>query len=135
MFSSIVFSLLKWLVISANSDLRGKAKLPGSKDLFVDLAELFLEIRDRNHADDDVQNPSKKRKLHALQGAGDSSERIMLEAWKQGFWGAIPDISFSIPQRKKLRIEIGFLAEQGLRMRNIATDEIEFAVRWKDIRK
>lgn len=103
--------------------------------MFVDLAEFFVESRQGNHLHDDVQNPSKKRKLHALQGAGGSSERIMFEAWKQGFWGAIPDISFSIPQRKKLRMEVGFSAEQGLRARNVATDEIEFAVRWKDIRE
>lgn len=114
-----------------------KAQLPRIEELFIDLAEFVLQIRDASYANGDVQNPSKKRKLHASQGtaAGDSADRAMFEAWKQGSWGAIPDVSFSIPQRKKLRMEIGLLPEQGLRARNTASDEIEFAVGWKDIRK
>lgn len=115
-----------------------KAKLPRIEELFIELAEFIVQNRDASHANGDVQNPSKKRKLHASQGAaaaGGSAKRIMFEAWKEGSWGALPDISFSFPQRKKLRLEIGFLPEQGLRARNMASDEIEFAVRWKDIRK
>ncbi len=96
-----------------------------------------MEKQDGRLARGDVQAPfSKKRKLDASRGAsGGSAEKIMLEAWKEGTWGATNDISFSIPQRKKLLLEIGFLPEQGLRGRNVATDEIEFAVRWKDIRE
>lgn len=114
-----------------------KAQLPRIEELFIDLAEFIVQNRDVNHANGDAQNLSKKRKLNASQGAaaGDSAEKTMFEAWKQSSWGALPDISFSIPQRKKLRLEIGFLPEQGLRARNTASDEIEFAVHWKDIRE
>ena len=96
-----------------------------------------MQNRDTSYANGDAQNPSKKRKLHASQGVavGDAADRIMFEAWKQSSWGALPDISFSIPQRKKLCMEIGLLPEQGLRARNVASDEIELAVRWKDIGK
>ena len=96
-----------------------------------------MQNRDASHANGDVPNPSKKRKLNAPQGGatGGSAEKIMFEDWKLSSWGALLDISFSIPQRKKLRLEIGLLPEQGLRARNVASNEIEFAVRWKDIRK
>jgi hypothetical protein len=84
-----------------------------------------LEAGGRNG--DGTQVASKKRKLDALQDAAGRGGG--------GSWAAIKDISFSIPQRKKLLLEIGLLPEQGLRGRNVASDEIEFAVRWKDIRE
>lgn len=113
------------------------AQLPRIEELFIDIAEFIVQNRDASHANGDVPNPSKKRKLNAPQGSatGVSAEKIMFKDWKKGSWGALPDISFSIPQRKKLRLEIGLLSEQGLRARNVASDEIEFAVGWKDIRK
>lgn len=114
-----------------------KAKLPRVEELFIDLAEFIVQNRNTRLTNDDVQNPSKKRKLNASQGAaaGGFANQIMFEAWKESSWGALPDISFSIPQRKKLRLEIGLLPKQGLRARNVASDEIEFAVQWKDLRK
>lgn len=121
-----------------------KAKLPRVEDLFIDIAEFILEKRNHPEAEgskhgygDDVQGAKKKRKLDALKdsGGGGGGGSVMFEAWKEGSWAAIKDISFSIPQRKKLSLEIGFLPEQGLRGRNVASDEIEFAVRWKDIRE
>ena len=107
------------------------------EELFIDIAQFIVKNRDASLANTSIPDRSKKRKLNASQSAATegSNEKMMFEDWKPSSFGALPDISFSIPQRKKLRLEIGFLPNQGLRARNAASDEIEFTVRWRDIRK
>ena len=103
--------------------------------MFIDVAKFIVENVTGNHPNEQEQNSSKKRKLNAGQAAADSAaDKIMYETWDQDSWAAFPDISFSIPQRKKLRLEIGDSSDQGLRARNGLTDDFEFAIRWKDIR-
>lgn len=114
-----------------------KVRLPRIEELFNDIAGFIVKSQETSQANSEVPNPAKKRKLNASQSAaaGSSAEKIIFEPWKDGSWSIVPEISFSIPQRKKLSLEIGFLPEQGLRARNTTSDEIEFGVRWKDIRK
>ena len=86
-------------------------------------------------------SPTKKRKLngeHPANGAGDGGGSRngedgghMSSEWKKCL--RIPDISFSVPQRKKLSLEIGALKSDGIRAVNPKTQVIEFSVSWKDI--
>ncbi|KAL8770348.1 MAG: hypothetical protein Q9209_003984 [Squamulea sp. 1 TL-2023] len=64
---------------------------------------------------------SKKRKLEAQISAADT-------------YDSITDISFSIPQRKKLKLEISRNTESGaIRGRNTTTGEVDFSIRYSDI--
>lgn len=51
--------------------------------------------------------------------------------WKKAL--QISDISFSVPQRKKLSLEIGASKSEGIRAVNPKTQAIEFSVSWRDI--
>ncbi|KAL8688352.1 MAG: hypothetical protein Q9224_004903 [Gallowayella concinna] len=65
--------------------------------------------------------PSKKRKLEVPTSTAESFD-------------SIADISFSIPQRKKLKLEISRHAEIGtIRGTNPTTGEAEFGIRYADI--
>ena len=67
---------------------------------------------------------SKKRKLEShIDGAVD---------WNQDSFFNFNDISFSIPQRKKLRLDIGKSSEQGIRATNPA-GETESFCKWSDV--
>ena len=72
------------------------------------------------------EHPTKKRKLDSTTGGN--------KEWDTGSFSTFNDISFSIPQRKKLKLEIGYSTEQGIRTVNGA-GEVEFSIQWADIRE
>lgn len=105
--------------------------------LFVDLAKF---IGDRSgptaeaHANGEGSSP-KKRKLDASQGTEVQGKSFLYEDWHTKTCSSITDMSFSIPQRKKLTLDIGTLKTQGIRARNPSTGAVEFGVSYQDIRK
>lgn len=105
--------------------------------LFVDLAN-FIDARSGQtaeaHPNGDGPSP-KKRKLDASQGNEVQGKSLLHEDWNTKTCSSINDLSFSIPQRKKLTLEIGTLTTQGLRARNPSTGAVEFGVSYQDIRK
>lgn len=105
--------------------------------LFVDIAK-FIDARSGQpaeaHANGDGSS-SKKRKLDASQGTEVQGKKFLHEDWNTKTCSPITDLSFSIPQRKKLTLEIGSLKSQGVRARNPSTGAVEFGVSYEDIRK
>ena len=68
---------------------------------------------------------SKKRKLeHRPNGS---------ESWDKGAYRTFKDVSFSIPQRKKLSLELGLSPKQGVRATS-GNGDTEFGVSWADVR-
>lgn len=68
-----------------------------------------------------MDHPSKKRKLEGTANAAD--------------WDKVQsysEISFSIPVRKKLKLEVGLLPDEGLRGKH--GDEIEVSTKWSAVR-
>lgn len=106
--------------------------------LFVDIARFIQDVNPVGAAqtlpNGDGQI-SKKRKLEVSLGAEVQGQGPSHQAWKSGSYSTIKDLSFSIPQRKKLTLDIGRLENQGLQARNSTTGDVEFALSWKDIRK
>ena len=72
------------------------------------------------------EHPSKKRKLDPPSAAS--------SYWDNGTFHSFNDISFSIPQRKKLKLDIGNSPKQGIRGRNAAGD-VETSVEWREVRE
>ena len=76
---------------------------------------------------------TKKRKLEdAPNGIQNKAGQ---EAWGTGLAATINDISFSVPVRKKLRLEIGSQAQQGVRAASMQTGDVEVEVRWRELGK
>ena len=85
---------------------------------------------------------SKKRKLN---GDGDTSQEPKQERpdgngisngpWRKESYCEIKEISFFVPQRKKLTLELGNLPDQGLRASNPSTGKPEFQVQWSDVQQ
>lgn len=104
------------------------AKNPEHESLFRDIA---LYITHLQHASSQEslkaqdEPPSKKRKLE--------HESIDPEGWEKGTVCEVADVSFSIPQRKKLKLGINKSASGGLRAIN-ASGASEFGVRWDCVR-
>lgn len=105
--------------------------------LFIDLAK-FIDVRSGQtaeaHANGDGSSP-KKRKLEASQVTEVQVKSFLHEDWNTKTCSSITELSFSIPQRKKLTLEIGTLKTQGVRARNPSTGAVEFGVSYQDIRK
>lgn len=113
------------------------AEYPKLEPLFVDLAK-FIDARSGQtaeaHANGDGSSP-KKRKIDASEGTEVHGKSFLHEDWNTKTFSSITDLSFSIPQRKKLTLEIGTLKTQGVRARNPSTGAVEFGVSYQDIRK
>lgn len=109
------------------------------ESLFVDIARFIQHVNPVGAAQTQPNGDgqiSKKRKLEISQGAAAEvqGQGPTHQTWRSGSYSTIKDLSFSIPQRKKLTLDIGHLENQGLRARNSA-GEVEFVLSWKDIRK
>lgn len=102
--------------------------------LFVDLAKFIDAQTAEAHANGDGSS-SKKRKLDSSQGTENQGISFLHEDWNTKTCSSINELSFSIPQRKKLTLEIGSLKSQGVRARNPSTGAVEFGVSYQDIRK
>ncbi|KAL8786080.1 MAG: hypothetical protein Q9195_008356 [Heterodermia aff. obscurata] len=102
------------------------AKHPQLGDLLGDVSQYIIALRGLSPLQGN--QPSKKRKLDSgVNGTGDQ-----YDIWNRGAYSTIKELSFTIPQRKKLNLDIGN-ATTGLRVKNVTTDEVEFAVHWQDV--
>lgn len=112
------------------------AENPKLEPLFVDIARFIQDVNPVGAAqtlpNGDGQI-SKKRKLEVSLGAEVQEQGPSHQTWKSGSYSTIKDLSFSIPQRKKLTLDIGCLENQGLQARNSTTGDVEFALSWKAI--
>ena len=99
------------------------AKAPEFENLFGDLAHYVQDIRHASTQSLKVQDelPSKKRKLE--------HRPIDTEGWNKENVCEVAEVSFSIPQRKKLKLSINKSASAGLRAINPSSTS-EFAVNW-----
>lgn len=95
--------------------------------LFGDIALYILDLKASSKSSDSG-NPSKKRKLEN----GRNGMAQTTSDWDTASYSTIKELSFTIPQRKKLHLEIGD-ASAGLRCRNPTTNEAECTIRWADI--
>ena len=81
---------------------------------------------------------TKKRRLNDTGDANEDRDSkhgngVSNGHWDKGTCSEIKEISFSVPQRKKLTLEIGNLPDQGLRATNPSTAEPEFQIQWSDV--
>lgn len=91
-----------------------------------DIAQHILDLRSTSLSQE--EQPSKKRKLgNAVNGREQTSD-----PWKPGSFSSIKELSFTVPQRKKLNLDIGDTST-GLRVTNPTTNEVEFVVNWRNI--
>lgn len=104
-------------------DIIGKA--PELEGLFCDITHYISDLQASTQASatNSGEQPSKKRKL----------EHLPLESgWDGETYITVKDVSFSIPQRKKLTLEFGQSPKSGIRVVS-AAGEIESAVQWSSI--
>lgn len=107
--------------------------------MFYDISTYVCPLKSSSDTDENNQ-ASKKRKLN---DNGETKQETKQESrhgngvnnghWEKGTYSEIKEISFSIPQRKKLTLEIGKLPNQGLRASNPSTGGTEFQVQWSDV--
>ena len=98
------------------------------ESLFYDIASYIIELQQaigQGAGESQEENPSKKRKLEHRPAESTT--------WDNGTFCTFADISFSIPQRKKLRLELSQSPKQGLRASNPSGD-IEFAFSWGSVK-
>lgn len=99
---------------------------PELDQLFRDVSQYIITLRGDSTSKGD--QPSKKRKLDDGVNGREHANGL----WKAGTYSTIRELSFTVPQRKKLNLEIGDKAT-GLRARNPTTEDVEFGVRWQDV--
>lgn len=101
------------------------ARRKESESLFYDIAGYIIELQQaigQGPGESQEENVSKKRKLE--------HRPVESITWDNGTFCTFADISFSIPQRKKLRLELSQSPKQGLRATNPSGD-VEFAFSWE----
>ena len=105
---------------------RFTATHPELDQLFRDVSQYVITLRSDSLSKGD--QPSKKRKLEGGVNGREHSNG----PWKAGTYSTIRELSFTVPQRKKLSLEIGDKTT-GLRARNPTTEDVEFGVQWQDV--
>ena len=104
------------------------AKAPEHESLFGDIAHYIKHLQHASSHEllkSQDEQPSKKRKLE--------HRPIGTEKWDKGTVCEVADVSFSIPQRKKLNLSINKSASGGIRAVN-ASGGSEFGVNWDCVR-
>lgn len=97
-----------------------KRQHPELTDLFHDITTYISTLTGSTQTNGHGP-PSKKRKLEDEASTADT-------------YDSIADVSFSIPQRKKLKLEMGRNRETGaIRGTSAATGETEFGIRYSDV--
>ena len=87
----------------------------------------MLELRQQKSPDAESNgSAAKRRKLNEETQKGPSS---LDGAWSSTLFESV---SFSVPQRKKLSLEISAKKSEGVRAVNPATKRTEFGVPWND---
>ena len=105
---------------------QAQAQSPDLQQLFDDVAT-FIEQTSTATS----ENALKKRKFAVVSnGTANSGDN---ESWGTGTIDAINDVSFSVPVRKKLRLEIGSQSLQGLRGTNPQNGDHDVEARWRSI--
>ena len=109
--------------------------------LYTSLAFYVQELREQKDTTGDeihLAPAVKKRKLDGetlVNGAprADTTSSVSLS----GKWSGtlFESISFTVPQRKKLSLELSTQPSEGVRAINPSTKETEFGVAWNDIGK
>ena len=126
LFSSQTFRVdCTYLVSTVNTNANA-AIHPQLEELFGDVSQYIISLRSLPPLQGD--QPSKKRKFDSGVNGPDNQ----YDMWKHGAYSTIKELSFTVPQRKKLNLDIGN-ATTGLRAKNTTTDEVEFAVNWQDV--
>ena len=121
-FLASLLSIGVWLL----TELFPAVKNPKLESLFQDIAQYIVNLR--GITETQSQQPSKKRKLDsAFNGKEPTSS-----TWKPGSFSTFKELSFTVPQRKKLTLEIGD-ASAGLRAMNPTTNDVEFGANWRDV--
>ncbi|KAF2809388.1 Rtt106-domain-containing protein [Mytilinidion resinicola] len=132
------------LAFSNNTQLRKRVhdaidEYPAQSALFRDISSYILNFSGAQTSVVNGEPAGKKRKLengHANGAAGKSTTGTWADAVTQTAWRGT-DTSFSIPQRKKLTLEMvkkgNGVKEGGIRGINPATGEVEFGIAWKDV--
>ncbi|KAF2275259.1 Rtt106-domain-containing protein [Westerdykella ornata] len=125
------------LAFAANNELRKRVRAaidenPAQTTLFQEISIYIL-----NRTSQGAEEPAtKKRKLEDNNGVSNGAtgaglgglSSAVIKAWK-----AYPAVSFSIPQRKKLTLELVAGKRDG-GIRGIGPDgSVEFGIAWKDI--
>ena len=126
LFSSQAFYVECTYSVSAVNTNATTATHPQLEKLFRDVSQYIISLRSLSPLQGD--QPTKKRKFDSgVNGTDDQSD-----VWKRGAYSTIKELSFTIPQRKKLNLDIGN-ATTGLRVKNTTTNGVEFAVNWQDV--
>ncbi|MDI1487177.1 MAG: hypothetical protein OHK93_006445 [Ramalina farinacea] len=108
------------------------AKQPNLKPLFEAISDhINNTVLRQTSATIQPEPASKKRKLDSPAPARNVAP---VPKWAPDSFYYFNDISFSIPQRKKLKLDVGKLPEQGIRATN-AEGEVELDIKWADIRE
>jgi|SRR5579862_2913521 len=119
------------------------AQTPQHAQLFYSIAQYVAKLRS---GDSEDAPAAKRRRIDGLavrhqdNGEDAKPEQIEIGPTVKGTPGAsdgqvllsVAEISFSVPQRKKLVLEF---FEWGLRATSLQTGAAEFGVRYKDIRR
>lgn len=117
-------------------------KYPYLTNLFLDISEYVHELQYRLNAagiDEDPPPVAKRRKLNGNSGREDSnglpdrSNGVHSSAMSAD-WPSVPaiDVSFLVPQRKKLLLQISRKKSEGVRAINPSSKQNEFGVSWSD---
>lgn len=104
------------------------AKAPEHESLFGDIAHYINHLQHTSSQESlksQDEQPSKKRKLE--------QRPIDTEGWDKKSVCEVTDLSFSIPQRKKLKLSVNKSASAGLHAIN-ASGTSEFGVNWDCVR-
>ncbi|MCJ1388832.1 hypothetical protein MMC18_001682 [Xylographa bjoerkii] len=114
---------------------------PQLSNLFTDISKYVCELRVEAGADVHTEGPdTKRRKLNVNNsrergdGLPDRSNGTSSENMEAD-WPLVPAIetSFSVPQRKKLLLQVSRNSSEGIRALNPGNRQVEFGLRWRDI--
>jgi hypothetical protein len=116
------------------------AEQPGLRGLFNSISEYVIELRNKSSATGAEEPAAKKRRLNGNdangpgQGLPVRSNGAEPESMNATWSTATPiEASFSVPQRKKLLLQISSKTSEGIRALNPGTKEKEFGIPWRDI--
>jgi hypothetical protein len=106
--------------------------------VFGDIAAYVQELHEYAVVGDEGA-VTKRRKLNGTEMNGlakrPQTKEIQITGAMSSAWSSEPiaGISFSVPQRKKLLLQISSQKTEGIRALHPATKELEFGIPWKDI--
>ncbi|MCJ1403479.1 hypothetical protein MMC11_006702 [Xylographa trunciseda] len=114
---------------------------PQLSNLFADISNYVCELQVKAGAGLYVEEPvTKRRKLNGSEsretGNGlPNRSNGTIPKTMEADWPSVPAIetSFSVPQRKKLLLQVSRNSSEGIRALNPGTRQVEFGLRWSDI--